>query len=138
VLPRRVAKGTREVRATVVLRHVRGTRETRRLMVKLPRGLRPGRHKVVFVGTDVDFSAGDLFDFFGFDFGGSAGGSLGPPSIRALARSIEAIARYDGVTARRPVDDPDEDAGSVRSFRDATVRISGKVRTTIRITTRRG
>ena len=137
VLPRTVRKGTREVPATVVLRHVRGPREARRMTVKLPRDLRPGKRTVVFVGKDVDFSEADLFDLFGFDFGGSAGGSLGPPNLRALVGSIEAIARYDGVMARRPGSDPETSGPGVRSFRDRTLRISGKVRTSIRVTKRR-
>jgi hypothetical protein len=137
ILPRRVRKGTRKVRATVVLRHVRGEREARRLTVKLPRDLRPGRRKVVFVGEDVDFSEADLLDLFGFDFGGSAGGQLGPPNLRALVASLEGIARYDGVIARRPSSDPESFEPGVRSFRDRTLRISGKARTTIRVTKRR-
>ena len=100
-LPRSIPRGTRKVRATVVLRHIRGERETRRVTVKLP-PLRPGHRTLVFVGRDVDFSEGDLFEIFGFDFGGSGGGSLGPANVRALARSVEGIARYDGVTARPP------------------------------------
>ena len=132
-LPRSVRKGTRKVPATVVLRHVRGALETRRMTVKLPRGLRPGKRPVVFVGKDVDFSEGDLFDLFGFDFGGGSGGTLGPPNLRALAEDIEGIARYDGVTARRPSRDPDDFDPGVRSFRDPDLRISGRVRTTIRI-----
>jgi hypothetical protein len=130
-LPRTIRKGTRKVRATVVLRHVRGARETRRVTVKLPR-LRPGRREVVFVGKDVDFSEGDLFEIFGFDFG-SAGGSLGPANLRALARSVEGIARWDGVNARAPRRGPNDFAAGVRSFRDADLRISGKVRAAVSV-----
>ena len=99
-LPRTIRKGTRKVRATVVLRHVRGARETRRVTVKLPR-LRPGRREVVFVGKDVDFSEGDLFEIFGFDFG-SAGGSLGPANLaraRPLRRGHRALGRRERAPA---------------------------------------
>ncbi|MET0770829.1 MAG: hypothetical protein ABW081_13015 [Solirubrobacteraceae bacterium] len=130
-LPRTIRKGTRKVQATVVLRHVRGASETRRMTVKLPR-LRPGVRKVVFVGKDVDFSEGDLFEIFGFDFG-SSGGSLGPANLRALARSVEGIRRWDGVNARPPRRGPNDFAAGVRSFRDADLRISGRVRTTVRV-----
>jgi len=134
-LPRSIPRGTRKVRATVVLRHIRGERETRRVTVKLP-PLRPGRRTLVFVGRDVDFSEGDLFEIFGFDFGGSGGGSLGPANVRALARSVEGIARYDGVTARLPRRGPNDFSSGVRSFRDPDLRISGKVRATIRVAKR--
>ena len=101
--------------------------------VKLPRGLRPGKRKLVFVGRDVDFGEGDLFDLFGFDFGGGGGGTLGPPNLKSLAANIEDIARYDGVTARRPSRDPEDFDPGVRSFRAPDARISGRVRTSIRI-----
>jgi hypothetical protein len=136
-LPRSVRKGTREVRATIVLRHVRGPLERRRVTVKLPHGLQPGKRRLVFIGRDVDFSEFDLFELFGFDFGGSGGGSLGPPDLHALADSIEGIARYDGVSVRRPRSNPGDFDPGVRSFRARDVRISGRARTTIRITKRR-
>ena len=114
-----------------MLRNVRWPSETRRKTVKLPR-LRPGMRKVVFVGKDVDFSEGDLFEIFGFDFG-SSGGSLGPANLRALARSVEGIRRWDGVNARPPRRGPNDFASGVRSFRDPDLRISGRVRATIRV-----
>lgn len=134
-LPRRVRAGTRSVRATVVLRHVRGRREVRRVRVRLPE-LRRGNRTVVFTGTDVDYSEGDLFELFEFDFEGSAGGSLGAPNLRALRAQVEALQRYDGVSARQPSRDPDDADPGIESFRAPDLRISGRARATVRVTRR--
>ena len=102
-----------------------------------PAACAPGNRTLVFVGRDVDFSEGDLFEIFGFDFGGSGGGSLGPANVRALARSVEGIARYDGVTARPPRRGPNDFVvGRPRASAIPDLRISGKVRTTIRVAKR--
>ena len=91
----------------------------------------------MFTGTDVDAAEGDLFEIFDFEFDfGSSGGELGPPNRRALIASIDAIARYDGVSARRPSNDPEDFDPGEPSYRDPDLRISGRARTTIRITRR--
>ncbi len=135
-LPRRARAG-RRVRATLTLRHVRGRLEQRRVTLRLPSHLRPGKRRIVFTGTDVDSGEGDLFGLidFEFDFGGT-GGELGPPNRRALAAAINGLARYDGVSARRPSDDPEDFDPGEPSYRDPDLRISGRARTTIRITRR--
>ena len=136
-LPRRGRAG-RKVTATLRLRHVRGPAETRKVRLRLPSDLRPGKRRVVFTGVDVDFGGGDLFDLFGFDFeGGSSGGSLGPPNVRTLVARIEGLARYDGISARRPSNDPEDFDPGQPSYRDPDLRISGKARATIRIRKRR-
>jgi hypothetical protein len=38
----------------------------------------------------------------------AAGDRLGAPNLRRLVAEIEALGRYDGVSARRPGDDPDD------------------------------
>ena len=137
-LPRRGRAG-RKVTATLRLRHVRGAVERRKVRLRLPSNLRPGKRRVVFTGVDVDFSGGDLLDLFGFDFFdvGGSGGSLGPPNVRSLLTRIEGLARYDGVSARRPSDDPEDFDPGEPSYRDPDLRISGKARATIRIKKRR-
>lgn len=93
----------------------------------------------MFTGTDVDSAEGDFFDFFDFeelDFG-STGGDLGPPNVRALVAAIDDIARYDGVSVRRPSRDPEDFDPGVPSFRDPNLRISGSARARIRIVSRR-
>jgi hypothetical protein len=134
-LPRRGRAG-RRVPATLALRHVGGRLERRRVTLRLPRDLRPGRRRVVFSGTDVDLDPGLTAELVELDFEelGGSGGSFGPASPGALAARIERLARFDGLRARTRGRAPD-DAG-VRSYRDPNLRISGRVRTSIRITHR--
>ena len=137
-LPRRARAG-QKVSATLQLRHVRGRAERRRVRLRLPFDLRPGRRRVVFTGVDVDSPGGDISELFDFEFEfGSSGGDLGPPSRRSLISRIEGLARYDGVSARRPTSDPDDFDPGVPSYRDPALRISGRVPATIRIQRRPG
>jgi hypothetical protein len=136
-LPRRARAG-QQVTATLRLRHVRGRAEKRRVRLRLPSDLRPGKRRVVFTGVDVDFAGGDLFDLFEFDFEfGGSGGELGPPNVRSLLAQIDGLARYDGVSARRPSSDPEDFDPGEPSYRDPDLRISGRARATIRIEKRR-
>jgi hypothetical protein len=135
-LPRR-GKAGHSVPATLTLRHVRGRLERRKVRLRLPADVRPGKRRIVFTGADVDSAEGDLSELFGsfeieFDFGGT-GGELGPPSLRRLVAAIEGIRRYDGVSARQPSRDPDDLGTGEPSYRDRALRISGRARATIRI-----
>ncbi len=132
-LPRRARAG-KKVPATLRLRHVRGRLEKRKVMLRLPRDLRPGKRRVVFTGVDVDSAEGDLFELFELDFDlGVTGGELGPPNLRRLIKRINGLARYDGISARRPSGDPDDLDPGAPSYRDPELRISGRARATIRI-----
>jgi hypothetical protein len=132
-LPRRARAGQR-VRATLALQHVRGALERRRVRLRLPRDLRPGRRRVVFTGTDVDGSGGDLFaelfDLFG---SGPSGGDPGPPNLRRLRKAVEGTARYDGISARAPSSDPDDLDPGEPAYRARDMRISGHATARIRI-----
>jgi hypothetical protein len=132
-LPRRGRAGQR-VPATITLQHVGGRLERRKVRLRLPSDLRPGRRRVVLTGTDLDLDAGLTSELLEFDFDlGSSGGDLGTPNPRALAAQIEALARYDGVSARRPSNDPDDFEPGEPSYRDPRLRISGQARASIRI-----
>jgi len=132
-LPRR-GKAGHSVRATLTLRHVRGRLERRRVRLRLPADVRPGKRRLVFTGADVDSAEGDLTELFEFDFGfGDTGGDLGPPNVRSLVSDIEAIGRYDGISARPPSRDPEDFDPGEPSYRDRDLRISGRARATIRI-----
>jgi hypothetical protein len=132
-LPRRGRAGTK-VSATLALQHVRGRRERRKVRLRLPSDLRPGKRRVIFTGVDVDAAAGDLFEFIELDFGfDGTGGSLGPRSVRRLLERIDRLGRYDGVSARRPSGDPDDFDPGEPSYRDPNLRISGRAVATIRI-----
>jgi hypothetical protein len=133
-LPRRGRAG-KKVTATLKLRHVRGAVEKRTVRLRLPSDLRPGKRRVVFTGVDSDSSGGgDFFELFDIEFlFGGGGGELGPRNVRSLLRRIEGIARYDGISARRPSSDPEDFDPGEPSYRDPELRISGRVRATIRI-----
>jgi hypothetical protein len=132
-LPRRGRAG-RKVSASLKLRHVRGPVEKRKVRLRLPSDLRPGKRRVVFTGVDVDSPGGDLFELFDIEFlFGSSGGELGPPNERSLLRRIGRIARYDGISARRPSTNSEDFDPGEPSYRDPALRISGRARATIRI-----
>ena len=132
-LPRRARAG-RRVRATLTLQHVRGRLERRTVRLRLPSDLRPGRRRVVLTGTDIDLDAGLTDEILEFDFDlGETGGDLGAPNVGALAAKIERIARYDGVSARRPTRDPDDSGPGEPSYRDPQLRISGRADASVRI-----
>jgi hypothetical protein len=92
----------------------------------------------VFTGTDVDSGEGgleELFGLFELDFDlGNPGGDLGARNVRQLVGQIEGIARYDGVSARKPSNDPEDFDPGMPSYRDPDLRIFGRGRATIRIT----
>jgi hypothetical protein len=131
-LPRRVRPG-RHVRARMALQVVRGPRITRSFRLRIP-SLRPGLHRLTFVGKDVDDPDSDLFGSLvetitiGGD-SGSGAGDPGPRSLDALARRVAKIGRYDGVTLH--VGDR-----RARAYRDADLRISGRASTRVRVARR--
>ena len=132
-LPKRGRAG-KKVTATLALRHMRGGIERRKVRLRLPSHLRPGKRRIVFTGVDVDFGGGDLLDLFEFDLGaGSPGGDLGPPSVERLFARIDGLQRYDGISARRPSGDPEDSDPGEPSYRDPKLRISGRAGATIRI-----
>jgi hypothetical protein len=129
-LPRRVRAG-RRVRARFHLQVVRGPRITRTFRLRIPRGLSHGRHRLRFVGRDVDDPDSDLFGALvetitiGGD-GGASSGHLGARNLRQLARRVKAIERYDGVRLH---------AGGerTRAYHDPQLRISGQISKTVRV-----
>ena len=130
-LPRRARAGQR-VRATLVLRLVRGGVLRRRVRLRLPDDLSPGRRRVAFLGSDVDGGPDDeiftaLIEIL---LDGAPGGDPGPPSLRALRAAVEATARYDGLEAGEPGDDVDE---LQPAYLDPDLRISGQAVASIRI-----
>ena len=130
-LPRRVRRGHR-VRATLHLQVVRGPRITRSFLLRIPSSLHAGKHRLSFVGRDVDDPDSDLFGAIvetitiGDGGGGASAGDPGARSLDALARRVRGIARYDGVTVR---------AGGSRAhaYRDPDLRISGRGSATVRV-----
>ena len=77
----------RRVRARLHLQVVRGPKITRTFRLRIPSGLSRGRHRLTFVGRDVDDPDSDLFGALvdTITIGGDEG-SLGRPRGRAHAR----------------------------------------------------
>ena len=104
-LPRKVRAG-RRVRARFHLQVVRGPRVTRTARIRIPRSLSRGRHRLTFVGHDVDDPDSDLFGALidtitiGDEDSGESAGSEGARSLAQLSRRIKRIQRYDGVRLR--------------------------------------
>jgi hypothetical protein len=130
-LPRVVHPG-RRVRARLNLQVVRGAHVTRSFRLRIPRSLAPGRRRLAFVGRDVDDPDPDLFGALldtitiGGEEKGPGPGDPGARSLDALAASVRAIERYDGVTlrSRRAV---------TRAYRDPDIRISGRASRVVRV-----
>jgi hypothetical protein len=134
-LPARVRPG-QTVSAHVRLQAFRGGILKRSYRVKIPSWLGRGSRDLRFSGADIDGGDEDLLgglsDVVTVDLGGETSpgaGSLGPPSVAALARRIRGIQRYDGVTLRAGGEDTE-------GFRDGAWRISGRVSATTRVTGR--
>ena len=128
-LPRRVRAG-QKVRARVTLRRVRGGTFRRSYRMQIPGGMRRGVRTLRFTGTDVDIADDGLLGAIIFDGADDGAGDPGPRNLRALAKRIRAIRRYDGVRVRTG-------AGRKRAFRDPRLRISGRATATVRVVRRR-
>ncbi len=124
-LPRRVRAGQR-VRARATLRLVRGSTIRRSYRVRIPRDLRRGERTLRFSGTDFDVADDGLLDAIIIDGFEDGSGEPGPANLRALARRIRSLHRYDGVRVR---------AGGERTkaFRDRDLRISGSASARVRV-----
>jgi hypothetical protein len=145
-LPRRVRAGQR-VEATLVVRHLGGRTETRRVTMRVPRELRPGRRKLLFEGYGSDSGEASLVDIFGealeFEEVLDVSGDAGPETVEAVVRQIRAIRRWDGVTVRRAprnlddLFDEEEPEPSHAVYRDKELRIAGRAIVPVRVLGRR-
>jgi hypothetical protein len=134
-LPARVRPG-RRVRTTFHLQVVRGPKITRRFKLRIPSGLKRGRHRLTFLGRDVDDPDSDLFGALvdtitiGGDDEGDSTGRLGARNLKQLVARIKRIERYDGVRLR---------AAGVRThaYRDPQLRISGRASKIVRVIRKR-
>ncbi|MCW3041017.1 MAG: hypothetical protein JWM31_2922 [Solirubrobacterales bacterium] len=141
--PHRVRRGS-TIRVRVLAQRVNGPQLRRTIKVRIPSTTPLGRRRVQLDGTPGDGS-GSLEDALTgiLDLGGSAGqddGGTGPRNVTALAKGIEGIHRYDGVTAAiTPLsgassDNPDAPTPSgaeaaaqkpQQAYRDPELRLSG-------------
>ncbi len=142
--PRVVRRGsTVSVRAT--LRRPGGATVRRTIRVAIPRGVPAGPRDLFLKGTEADAVPGgeddgsttiDLSSLFD---SGSGDTPPGPSSVAALADTLSALHRYDGVTARLlppgaavPEQLPGGSEGVAqrarRVFREADLRVAGRAR----------
>jgi hypothetical protein len=124
--PKHVRPGQR-VQVRAVLQRVGGGLERRRYRMHIPKQMPPGKRKVTLVGRD-SFGGDVLGSLVSFEEESAmmASGSAGPRSIRALADAIRRGRDWDGVMLRTK-------GVRARAFRDGEVRISGRVRATVRV-----
>ena len=130
--PRRVRRGQR-IRVRLTVQRRRGARRTLTVPVRVPRSLRPGRHRITFTGTGGAFSGDALVEelialFEGEVSGG--GGSSEPRSARQLARRIKLLRRAVGIQARF------RHHSRQLVHRSSDVSYEGRVRLTLRVTRR--
>jgi len=157
--PRTVRRGAR-VRLRLVAQRVNGPTLSRTISVRIPKDVLLGSRRLQLTGTAAD-AGGSLVDelttvlnldtLFGDDPEDDDGGT-GPRTLKALARDIAAVHRYDGVNlsfpplgGETPVDEDLEDPGAALvgpeaaalrgrpAYRDSELRFSGATRTTVRV-----
>jgi hypothetical protein len=127
--PRYVRRGQR-VKLRVELRHNRGPKERRTITVRIPRKAKLGERDLVLTGTSADgaldstdvLDLGDLLDDSSTD--------TTPKTLKAVARQVAAIHRYDGV--RLALRRRGASRGRGRpAFRDGDLRLSGQTKTRV-------
>jgi hypothetical protein len=124
-LPRRVRPG-RRVRARVTMRRVRGGIIRRSYRMRIPRELRRGERVLRFTGSDVDIAEDGLLGAIIIDGIDDGAGDPGPRNLRALAKGIRRLERYDGVRVSAR-------GNRRRAFRDRDLRISGRATARVRV-----
>jgi hypothetical protein len=124
--PARARRGQR-IRLRLHLRRTQtGVRFTRTIRVRVPRDVRPGEHAVKLAGADADAGSdpnGDGEVSFVFEDEPAAPAQ----SLGELRETVEALERYDGITATIGSD-------IIEAYRDPDLRISGDARVSVRIT----
>jgi SpoIVB peptidase S55 len=100
--PRRVRKGQR-FRVRLTLQRRRGARHRISVPVRVPRSIRPGRHRLTLRGTGSGFGGDALIDELIAVLEGAlgpGGGPSEPRSVPQLARRLRSFRRTTGIQAR--------------------------------------
>jgi hypothetical protein len=137
----RVLRRGEKARIQIVARRVRGPQVIRSFTFRVPRDAPRGTRDLVLSGAPADGGGfSDTLDalagVFDLTFEEPGSDGRGPSSIAALARNITGLGREDGVTASflSPGESHrDSDATEYLAFRDPVLRLTGTVRTTVRI-----
>ncbi len=125
--PRRVKRG-RKVKLKLALRRTQtGVRFTRTISFRIPAGTRPGTRIIRLTGTDADEGSNpdDDSDISILFEEAPAEGPM-PESPEDIRDAIEALERYDGVTATVGGTD-------IEAHRDSNLRISGDARVVLTV-----
>jgi hypothetical protein len=153
--PKRVRRGAKAT-ITVVAQRVNGPKLTRRFTVRIPAVTPLGPRRLQLVGAPSD-GEGSLADALAaiLDLGSLTGGEIGtddggtgPRSLKAVAKGVAQVHRYDGVTVSLPPLGGSSDDGTGTApegaegqaakerpaYRDPELRLSGLARTTVRVT----
>ena len=125
-LPRRVRRG-HDVRVRLTLQQARGDTFARTYTMRIPSSAPVGRRTLRFVGQDVDEGDDSLISIIlsGGD-NSTPGGDPGPRTLKALAKEVSRVHRYDGVALRLGHQ-------TLKAFRDDAFRISGQGNASVRI-----
>ncbi len=147
--PKRVRPGQR-IRVSIGIHRVRGSKSRGSFIVRVPRDIEPGSHRLVLQGTPADSGGGDLLAELTEIFeGGDDEPEDGPGATRVsqVVAQMKRVERFDGVYMS--IVDPNEDEGdeidrslglgrpggsAVEAFRDKHLRISGRASTSVRVT----
>lgn len=130
--PRVVRRGQRIALRLRLRRTGSGARMTRTVRLRVPSGLAKGPRTLRLIGTpsdsggNPDDEGGDLSFIFEDEEGGGANETPGLQSVAEVRDAIEALARYDGVTARLGGQER-------RLLRDPRLRISGETQVQLRV-----
>jgi hypothetical protein len=130
--PRRARKGSR-IRVRLTLQRRRGAGHRITVPVRVPRSLKPGKHRLTLRGGGGGLSEEELIEeliaLIEGELGGG-GGSSEPRTVRQLARRIRALRTRPGIYARF-------DRGPARLVRPSSaVSYEGRVRLRLRVTPR--
>jgi hypothetical protein len=130
--PRRARKGSR-IRVRLTVQRRRGGRHRITVPVRVPRSLRPGKHRLTLRGGGGGLSEEELIEELIALLegeGGGGGGSSEPRTVRQLARRIQALRTRPGIYARF-------DRRPARLVRPSSaVSYEGRVRLKLRVTPR--
>ena len=147
--PQTVRRG-RKIKVRVRIHEVRGEARWITVPVRVPRRMPRGERELTLTGSPSDDGGVfeiDLADLlFGEEEEGGATDEAGPRTVKALAKSIGRIKRYDGVTVsfKEPgggdFDEFEDPVGRERiaqrerrTYRDPELRLSGELRIPVRV-----
>jgi hypothetical protein len=125
--PRSARRGKRVKLKLALRRTVSGVRFTHTLRVRIPKDVAPGEHTIKLAGTDADAGSNPNEDSeLSIIFEDDSDEGPMPESVEDVRDAIEALERYDGVTAT--IGGTDIEAGS-----DPKLRISGDARVVLTV-----